>query len=64
MNKEKILTYKKKVLQSIGLCRMVIWNLSLSTLSHLFAMYMTVSLMVIDTQVMLAARKRAFPVIS
>ena len=40
----------EKLLHSIDLCRMVIWNLNKrSLLSHLPAMYMTVSLMVIDT---------------
>jgi hypothetical protein len=44
---------------------MGIWNLSKrSLLSHLFAMYMTVSLMIIDAQEMLAVRKLAFPAIS
>jgi hypothetical protein len=44
---------------------MGIWNLSkLSLLSHLLAMYMTVSLMVIDAQEMLAVRKLAFPAFS
>lgn len=54
----------EKVLHSIGLRRMVIWNLTHSPLSHLFAMYMTVGIMVIDTQDTLAVRKRTFPVIS
>jgi len=45
----------------IDLCRMVIWNLSKFSLAgHLIAMYMTISLMVIDAQEMLAARKPAF----
>jgi hypothetical protein len=43
---------------------MVIWNLMIALLSHLVAMYMTVSPMVIDTQQMLAVRIRAFPVLS
>jgi len=55
----------EKVLHSIDLCRMVIWYLNKrSLLSYLLAMYMTVSLMVIDTQEMLAVRKLAFPAIS
>jgi hypothetical protein len=43
---------------------MVIWNLTISLLSHLIAMYMTVILMVIDTQEMLTVRISAFPVFS
>lgn len=43
---------------------MVIWNLTISLLRNLITMYMTVSLMVIDTQEMLAVRKLAFPVFS
>ncbi len=43
---------------------MVIWNLTISLLRHLIAMYMTVILMVIDTQEMLTVRIRAFPVLS
>jgi hypothetical protein len=42
---------------------MVVRNLTHSLVSHLIAMYMTVSIMVIDTQEMLTARKRAFPAI-
>jgi len=42
---------------------MVIWNLRQLLLSNLIAMYMTVSLMVIDAQETLAVRKRAFPAI-
>jgi hypothetical protein len=43
---------------------MVIWNLRQLLLRHLIAMYMTVSLMVIDAQETLAVRKSAFPAIS
>jgi len=43
---------------------MVIWSLMHLLLSHLIAMYMTVSLMVIDTQETLTVRKRAFPAIN
>jgi len=43
---------------------MVIWSLRQLLLSHLIAMYMTVSLMVIDTQETLAVRKLTFPAIS
>jgi len=43
---------------------MVIWNLSKRSLvGHLIAMYMTISIMVIDAQEMLAVRKLAFPAI-
>ncbi|HUU16268.1 MAG TPA: hypothetical protein VMW72_03885, partial [Sedimentisphaerales bacterium] len=63
--KEKSLSDSEKVLHSIDLCMMVIWNLSKrSLLSHLLAMYMTVRLMVIDAQEMLAVRKRAFSAIN
>lgn len=41
---------------------MVIWNLTILSLSHLITMYMTVILMIIDTQQMLAVRIIAFPV--
>jgi len=64
MKKEKLLSGGEKVLHSIGLYGMVIWNLNYSLLRHLFAMYMAVRLMVIDTQEMIAARKRAFPAVS
>jgi hypothetical protein len=64
MKKEKPLCDSEKALHSIGLYGMVIWHLRHSLLSHHIAMYMTVSLMVIDTQETLAVRKRAFPVIS
>ena len=61
--KEESLSDSEKVLHSIDLYMMVIWNLSkLSLPSHLFEVNMTVSLMVIDTQEMLAVRKLAFPV--
>jgi len=40
---------------------MMIWNLRLLLLKHLFPMYTTVSLMVVDTQDALAVRKLAFP---
>jgi len=43
---------------------MVIWNLTIALLRHLIAMYMTVILMVIDTQKMLAVRISAFSVLS
>jgi len=43
---------------------MVIWNLNQLLLSRFFAMYMAVRLMVIDTQDILAVRKRAFPAVS
>jgi hypothetical protein len=44
---------------------MVIWNISKRSLrSHLFPMYMTVNLMVIDAQEMLAVQKLAFSAIS
>jgi hypothetical protein len=43
---------------------MVIWNLMISLLRNLIPMYMTVILMVVDTQEMLAVRIRAFPVFS
>ena len=46
---------------NIGLYSMMIWNLKFLLLRHLIPMYMTVSLMVIDTQDMRAVRKRAFP---
>jgi hypothetical protein len=60
--KVKSLSDSEKVLHSIDLDMMVIWNLSkLSLPSHLFEMNMTVILMVIDAQAMLAVRKLAFP---
>ena len=44
---------------------MVIWNLDQFLQGRFFfAMYMAVRLMVIDTQNMLAVRKRAFPAVS
>ena len=43
---------------------MMIWNLTILPLSHLIAMDMTIILMIIDTQEMLAVRIRAFPVFS
>ncbi len=61
MKKEKFLYDSEKVLHSIGLYGVVIWNLSHLLVSFPIAMYMTVSLMVIDTQETLAVRKRAFP---
>ena len=66
MKKENPPSCNEKVLHSIGLCsRMVIWNLiQLHTMSHLFAMYMTVRLVVIDTQDTLAVRKCTFPALS
>ena len=65
MKKEKSPSDNEKVLHRIDLCMMVIWNLSKrSLLRHLFAMYMTVRLMVIDAQEMLAVLKLAFPAIS
>jgi len=42
----------------------MIWCLKFLVLSDLFAMYMTVYFMVIDTQDMCAAPKLTFPVIS
>jgi hypothetical protein len=57
------LSDSEKLLHSIGLYSMMIWNLMHLLLRHLVAMYMTVSLMVIDTQETLAVRKRAFPAI-
>ena len=54
MKTEKSLSDSEKVLYGIGLCKMVIWNLMQFLLSRLFAMYMTVRLMVIDTQEMIA----------
>jgi hypothetical protein len=42
---------------------MMICILELMLLGHLFTMYMTVCLMVIDTQDLLAAGERAYPVI-
>jgi hypothetical protein len=47
-----------------GLYKMMICNLKYLPLRHLVTMYMTVCLMVIDTQGMCAARKYTFPVIS
>jgi hypothetical protein len=47
-----------------GLYKMMICNLRFLLLSHLSPMYMTVSLMVIDTQDTLALRKYAFPALS
>jgi len=48
----------------IGLCFRMRWNLGFLPLRHLILMYMTVSLMVIDTQDMRAVRKHAFPALS
>jgi hypothetical protein len=47
-----------------GLYKMMICNLRFLLMSHLVPMYMTVSLMVIDTQDTLAVRKHAFPALS
>jgi len=58
------LSDREKVLYSIGLYGVMIWNMRHLLLSHLIAMYMTVSLVVIDTQEALAVRKRAFPALS
>jgi len=43
---------------------MMIWNFLFLVQSHLIPMYMTVILMVIDTQDTLAVRKHAFPAFS
>ena len=59
--KKKSLSDSEKISYNIGLCMMVIRNLTHLLLSHLFTMYMTVSLMVIDTQETIAVRKRASP---
>lgn len=56
-------SYSGKVLHGIGLYRVVIWNVTHLLLSQ-FAVDMTVSLMIVDTQEMLAVRKLAFPAIS
>ena len=49
---------------SFGPYKMMIWCIKFLFLSHLFAMYMTVYFMVINTQDMFAAQKHTFPVIS
>jgi hypothetical protein len=46
---------------NIGSYSMMIWNLKFLLMRYLIPMYMTVNLMVIDTQDMRAVRKRAFP---
>jgi hypothetical protein len=46
---------------NIRLCMMMIWNLTHLILSYLIAMYMTIRLMIIDTQETVAVRKYAFP---
>ena len=56
---ERIVNYK-----GVSLCWMVIWNLNQHLLRHLFAMDMTVRLVVIDAQYLITARKRAFPALS
>ncbi len=61
MKKEKPLSDSEKVLYSIGLYGVMIWNIMNLLLSRLIAMYMTVILMVIDTQETLAVRKLACP---
>jgi len=48
----------------LGLYKMMICNLRFLLLRHPFPMYMTVGLMVIDTQDTLALRKHAFPAFS
>jgi hypothetical protein len=45
----------------LGLYKMMICNLRFLLLRHPFPMYMTVGLMVIDTQDTLALREHAFP---
>jgi hypothetical protein len=44
--------------------KMMIWSFKFLLIRYLVAMYMTVFFMVIDTQDLFAAVKRAFPVIS
>ena len=54
----------KNFYYGIGLRWMVVWNLSQFLLGRFFAMDMTVRLVVIDTQDILAVRKRTFPAVS
>jgi hypothetical protein len=58
------LSDSEKVLHSIGLSLRMSVSLRFFSLRHLVQMYMTVSLMVIDTQDMRAVRKHAFPALS
>lgn len=52
---------QRKVLHRIGSYLMVIWSFKNILLSHLATMYMTVVIMIIDTQETFAVRIRAFP---